>query len=56
MQIMPLAILDRKLMKKGNGVANAVLVQWFNLYPEDATWEDLFDLHKQFPDCQAIFE
>jgi hypothetical protein len=56
MQIMPLAILDRKLMKKGNGAATAVLVQWSNLYPEDATWEDLSDLQKQFPDCQAIFE
>ncbi|XP_073260705.1 uncharacterized protein [Populus alba] len=56
MQIMPLAIMDRKLMKKGNGVATAVLVQWSNLYPEDSTWEDLFDLQKQFPDCQAIFK
>jgi len=56
MQIMPLTILDRKLMKKGNGAATAVLVQWSNLYPEDATWEDLSDLQKQFPNCQAIFE
>jgi hypothetical protein len=46
MQIMPLAILDRKLMKKGNGEATAVLVQWSNLYLEDATWEDLSDLQK----------
>jgi hypothetical protein len=37
MQIMPLAILDRKLMKKGNGAATAVLVQWSNLYPKDST-------------------
>jgi hypothetical protein len=43
-------------MKKGNGAATAVLVQWSNLSPEDATWEDLSDLQKQFPDCQAIFE
>ena len=56
MRIMPVAILDRKLMKRGNGAATAVLVQWSNLFPEDATWEDLSDLQKQFPDCQAIFE
>ena len=55
MQIMPLAIIDRKLMKKGNGAATAVLIQWSNLYPEDAMWKDLSDLQKQFPDCQAIF-
>jgi hypothetical protein len=56
MQIIPLAILDRKLMKKGNGAATAVLVQWSNLNQEDATREDLSDLQKQFPDCQAIFK
>ncbi|XP_073268339.1 uncharacterized protein [Populus alba] len=46
MRIMPLAILDRKLMKKGNRASTAVLVQWSNLYLEDATWEDLSDLQK----------
>jgi hypothetical protein len=56
MQIVPIAILDRKLMKKGNGAATVVLVQWSNLYQEDATWEDLTDLQKQFPDCQAVFK
>jgi len=56
MQIVPIAILDRKLMKKGNGAATAVLVQWSNLYPEDATWEDLNDLQKQFPDCKAVLK
>ena len=53
MQIMPIAILDRKLMKKGNRAAIAVLVQWSNLYPKNATWEDLEDLQKQFPECLA---
>jgi hypothetical protein len=56
MQIVPIAILDRKLMKKGNGAATVVLVQWSNLNQEDATWEDLTDLQKQFPDCQAVFK
>jgi hypothetical protein len=56
MQIVPIAILDRKLMKKGNGAATVVLVQWSNRYQEDATWEDLTDLQKQFLDCQAVFK
>jgi hypothetical protein len=26
------------------------LIQWSNLFPEDATWEDLEELRKQFPE------
>jgi hypothetical protein len=53
MQIVPIAILDRKLMKKGNRAVTAVLVQWSNLYPKNTTWEDHGDLQKQFPECLA---
>ena len=53
MQIVPIAILDRKMMKKDNRVVTAGLIQWSNLYPEDATWEDLEDLQQQFPECIA---
>ena len=51
MHIVPVAILDRKIMKKDNRAVTAGLIQWSNLYPEDATWEDLEDLQQQFPDC-----
>lgn len=51
MQIVPIAILDRKMMKKGNRVVTIGLIQWSNLYTEDAAWKDLKDLQKQFPEC-----
>ena len=51
MHIMPIAILDRKIMKKDNRAVTVGLIQWSNLYPEDATWEDLEVLQQQFPDC-----
>jgi len=51
MQIVPIAILDRKLMKKGNRAVATRLIQWSNLYLEDATCKDLEDLQKQFPEC-----
>ena len=44
MQIVPIAILDRKMMMKDNRAVTTGLIQWSNLYPEDATWEDLEDL------------
>lgn len=53
MQIVPIAILYRKMMKKDNQAVTAGSIQWSNLYPEDATWEDLEDLQKQFPECIA---
>ena len=48
--LVPIAILDRKLVKRGNQAATKVLVQWSNLPSEDATWEFLFDIQKRFPD------
>lgn len=53
MQIVPIAILDRKIMKKDNRAVTAGLIQWSNLFPEDATWEDLEELLKQFPESIA---
>lgn len=45
----PLSILDRRMVKKGNRAATQVLVQWTNLSPEEATWEDYSFLKSQFP-------
>ncbi|XP_070055401.1 uncharacterized protein [Nicotiana tomentosiformis] len=44
------AILQRQMVKKNNATAIKVLVQWSNLPPEDATWEDYHFIKAKFPD------
>lgn len=39
LQLAPLTILDRKMIKRNNRPHSMVLVQWTNSLPEDATWE-----------------
>lgn len=43
------AILQRQMIKKDNATEVKVLVQWSNLPPEDATWEDYNVLKVKFP-------
>lgn len=45
----PVAVLDRRMVKRGNVAATQVLVQWSNGFPEDATWVYWQDLAKKFP-------
>ncbi|GKB12451.1 retrotransposable element Tf2 [Tanacetum coccineum] len=45
----PLAILDRKMVKKKNDVAVYGLVQWTNGTKDDATWEPLDQLSRDYP-------
>ena len=47
--IPPLAVLDRKIVKKNNAAAVYGLIQWANGSEDDATWEPLEDLIKRFP-------
>lgn len=42
------SILQRYMTKKNNVVVVKVLVQWSNLHPEDATWEDYLFLKAKF--------
>ncbi|XP_071917026.1 uncharacterized protein [Coffea arabica] len=49
LMVEPIAVLDRRLVKRGRVAATQVLVQWSNSFPEDATWEYLQDLQLQFP-------
>lgn len=44
----PITILDKKIMKK-NRVVVMVLIQWSNLFKEDATRKDLEEVNNQFP-------
>ncbi|GJX79440.1 reverse transcriptase [Tanacetum coccineum] len=46
----PLALLDRKIVKKNNAVAVYGLIQWTNESIKDATWEPLDKLTKDCPD------
>lgn len=39
--VVPIEVLDRRLVKKGNRAVTQVLVRWSNIPPESATWEDL---------------
>ena len=48
----PLKVLDRRTVKRGRKAATQVLVHWTNSFPEDATWEYLYDLQQKFPSFQ----
>ncbi|KAI5343983.1 hypothetical protein L3X38_011860 [Prunus dulcis] len=52
----PLAILERKLVKRGNAARVDVLVHWKGHTPEDATWKDYHDLQARFPELIAQVE
>jgi hypothetical protein len=55
-KVHPQAILDRKIMRKGDRSATMVLVQWSNLLKEDATREELDDQSVlQFPDFNTNY-
>ena len=45
----PVAILARKLGKKGNKAVVYLLVQWSNKPKEEATWELYTDIESKFP-------
>ena len=44
-----IAILDRRMNKRKGRLITEVLIQWSNCFPEDATWECLFELQEKFP-------
>jgi len=46
----PVAVLDRKLVKRGNHAAVSYLVQWEGQAVKDASWHDADYLEKKFPD------
>jgi hypothetical protein len=51
--VVPLEILDRRLVKKGNKAVPQVLIRWSNIPQESATWEDYYVLRQKFPDAGA---
>lgn len=45
----PVAVLDRRLVKLKGRPATELLIQWSNSFPEDATWEFYSSLKSKFP-------
>ena len=45
----PVAILDRRLVKQGNGAKVKYLVQWEGQAVEDESWWDADDIGRRFP-------
>ncbi|KAF7124493.1 hypothetical protein RHSIM_Rhsim12G0205800 [Rhododendron simsii] len=52
MQIEPVAVLERKMVKRNNRAVVQWLVQWSRSFPEDATWIDYEELVSKFPNFQ----
>ncbi len=46
----PAEILERRTTKRGRKEIQEVLVRWYNLPPESATWEELSALLARYPD------
>ena len=49
----PEAILERRLVKKGNTAIPQVKVTWTGLPSSATTWEDYHVIKKRFPDAPA---
>lgn len=51
--VQPEAIVDRRLVKKGNAAHLQVLIKWMHLPASMATWEDYDVLRTRFPNASA---
>lgn len=47
--LIPVAVLEKRLVKKNNRAAGQWLIQWSHLPKEEATWEDAEEFMKKFP-------
>ena len=50
--VAPSAVIDQRTIFRKGQVVEQVLVQWENMEPEEATWEDWTFIHAQFPTFQ----
>jgi hypothetical protein len=49
MDVEPAAIVDRRMVKKGNHSVPQVLIRWTHLPQEATTWEDYLAVKQRFP-------
>ncbi|KAH9735939.1 hypothetical protein KPL71_017914 [Citrus sinensis] len=50
MQLEPLALLEKRTVKRNNRPVVQWLIHWTNSFPEDATWEDACVIRQKFPE------
>ncbi|XP_071933155.1 uncharacterized protein [Coffea arabica] len=53
LRLEPVAVLDRRIVKKRNAAAVQRLVHWWGTDPAEATWEDAEEIASQFPQFQS---
>jgi hypothetical protein len=46
-------VLQKRVAQRGNRTVAQGLIQWSESTPDSATWEDLDELHRQFPFAPA---
>lgn len=46
----PINILERCMVKRGNQATTEILVQWAHTFPEDSTWENFSNFCTKFPE------
>ncbi|KAH9671915.1 hypothetical protein KPL70_017529 [Citrus sinensis] len=52
MQLEPLALLEKRTVKRNNRPVVQWLIHWTNSFPEDATWEDACVIRQKFPEFE----
>ncbi|XP_071905760.1 uncharacterized protein [Coffea arabica] len=52
-KVEPVAVLDRRMVKRGNAAAVQWLIHWWGTDPAEATWEDAEGIGRQFPKFQS---
>ena len=53
LMVEPIAILDKRLVKRNKSSVAQFLVQWSNRLKEDSTWDDWTVLHSHFPEVYS---
>lgn len=52
--LIPLAVLEKRMVRRYNRVAGQWLIQWSHLPKEEATWEDAEEFMKKFPNYSFV--